>query len=134
MPRNTLLFILYKSKSSQRCKLESSITLALNSNFTKWRPCIWVSYMSVSLVLSWISLRSSLVAQLVKNLPAMQKPQFYPWVRKIPWRKEHLPTPVCLPGEFHGQATVYGVARVGHDWETSTLLVDAKKIVTQIFV
>ena len=26
---------------------------------------------------------------------------FDPWVRKIPWRREWLPTPVFLPGEFH---------------------------------
>ena len=39
-----------------------------------------------------------LVAQLVKNLPAMQET----WVRKIPWRRERLPTPVFWPEEFHG--------------------------------
>ena len=26
-----------------------------------------------------------------------------PWVGKIPWRREWQPTPVFLPGEFHGQ-------------------------------
>ena len=26
---------------------------------------------------------------------------FDPWVHKIPWRREWLPTPVFLPGEFH---------------------------------
>ena len=45
---------------------------------------------------------ASLVAQLVKNLPAMWET----WVRslgwKIPWRRERLPTPGCWPGEFHG--------------------------------
>ena len=46
---------------------------------------------------------ASLAAQTVKNLPAMQRPRFDPWVRKIPWRREWLPTPVFLPGEFHGQ-------------------------------
>ena len=25
-----------------------------------------------------------------------------PWIGKIPWRKEQLPTPVFWPGEFHG--------------------------------
>ena len=25
-----------------------------------------------------------------------------PWVGKIPWRRERLPTPVFWPGEFHG--------------------------------
>ena len=27
---------------------------------------------------------------------------FDPWVGKIPWRRERLPTPVSWPGEFHG--------------------------------
>ena len=30
------------------------------------------------------------------------------WVRKIPWRREQLPTPVFLPGEFHGQRSLAG--------------------------
>ena len=38
----------------------------------------------------------SLVAQLVKNLPAMQETPLYFWVRKIPWRRDRLPTPVLL--------------------------------------
>ena len=31
------------------------------------------------------------------------RPGFHPWVGKIPWRREQLPTPAFLPGEFHGQ-------------------------------
>ena len=31
------------------------------------------------------------------------RPGFEPWVGKIPWRKEWLPTPVFWPGEFHLQ-------------------------------
>ena len=31
------------------------------------------------------------------------RPEFDPWVQNIPWRREWLPTPVFLPGEFHGQ-------------------------------
>ena len=33
---------------------------------------------------------------------------FNPWLRKIPWRKERLPTPVSLPGELHGQRSLAG--------------------------
>ena len=51
-----------------------------------------------SLQYSW----ASLVAQLVKNSPAMQET----WVRSLGWEdpleKEQLPTPVFWPGEFHG--------------------------------
>ena len=39
---------------------------------------------------------ASLVAQLVKNLPAMWET----WVGKIPWRREKLPTAVFWPREF----------------------------------
>ena len=45
---------------------------------------------------------ASPVAQLVKNPPAMWRAGFDPWVGKIPWRRERLPTPVLWPGEFHG--------------------------------
>ena len=31
-----------------------------------------------------------------------RRPGFNPWVRKIPWRRKWQPTPVFLPGEFHG--------------------------------
>ena len=37
--------------------------------------------------------RASLIAQLVKNLPAMQ---FDSWVGKIHWERDRLPTPVFL--------------------------------------
>ena len=39
------------------------------------------------------------MAQTVKNPPAMQETWFDPWVGKIPWRREWLPTPVFLAGE-----------------------------------
>ena len=39
---------------------------------------------------------ASLIAQLVKNPPAMQETQFNFWVGKIPWRRDRLPTPVFL--------------------------------------
>ena len=31
-----------------------------------------------------------------------------PWVEKIPWRREWLPTPVFLPGEFQEQRSLAG--------------------------
>ena len=51
---------------------------------------------------------ASLVAQTVKNLPAMQEMQVHPWVGKIPWRRAWQPTPVFLPGECHGQRRLAG--------------------------
>ena len=54
------------------------------------------------------------VAQLVKNLPAMQETWFDPWVGKIPWRRKWLPTPGLLPGKSHGQMSVVGYSPWGH--------------------
>jgi len=45
---------------------------------------------------------------MVKNLPAVQKAGLDPWVGKILWRKKWLPTPIFLPGEFHGQRSLAG--------------------------
>ena len=46
-----------------------------------------------SLTHSW-HIRASLIAQLVKNPPAMQKTWFNSWVRNIHRRRDRLPTPV----------------------------------------
>ena len=51
---------------------------------------------------------------MVKNLPAMWETRFNPWVGKIPWRREWLPTPVFLENSMDRgawQATVHGVAK-----------------------
>ena len=39
--------------------------------------------------------------------------EFYPWVKKIPWRREWQPTPVLLPGESHGQRSLPGYSPLG---------------------
>ena len=50
------------------------------------------------------------MAQLVKNLPAMQGTEIKSLGQEEgnPWRREWLPTPVFLPGEFHGQRSLVG--------------------------
>ena len=98
--------------------------------------------MALSLKYGSVNRWASLIAQLGKNLPAMQetlgwflgledhwrrdglttpvflgfpcgsagkesaqqcgRPGFDPWVKKIPWRRERLPTPAFWPGAFHG--------------------------------
>ena len=55
----------------------------------------------------------SLGAQTVKNPPSMQRPGFDPWVRKIPWRREWLPTQVFLPRESHEQRSLAGYSAWG---------------------
>ena len=62
--------------------------------------------------------KSSLVAQMVKNPPAMQ--EISPWVRKIPWRREGLPIPVFLPGKSHGREPG-GLQSMGSQSQTQLL-------------
>ena len=52
---------------------------------------------------------TSLGAQSVKNPPAMHgRPGCDLWVRKIPWRRAWLPTPVFLLGESNRQSNLSG--------------------------
>ena len=52
--------------------------------------------------------------------------RFNPWVRKIPWRSDWLPTPVFLPGESNRQRSLAGYPLKGHkesdvsEWLTHT--------------
>jgi len=57
------------------------------------------------------ALWASLVAQLVKNPPAMQETQFDSWVEKIHWRRDRLPTPVflSLPGGSTSRESAHNV-------------------------
>ena len=93
----------------------ASLYSCLRCPFTLW-PCnIWSHGPCIY---------ASLVAQMVENLPAKIEPGLNLWVRKIPWRKNCQPTPVFLPGEFHGQRSLAGYSpwdcRVGHDWVINT--------------
>ena len=52
-----------------------------------------------------------------------RRPGFNPWVGKISWRRKWQPTPVLLPGKFHGWRSLVGYSpwgrRVEHNWVTS---------------
>ena len=71
---------------------------------------------SVLYFLIWVSL----VAQLVKNLLQCGRPGFDPWVGKIHWRRAWQPTPVFLPGEFHGQRSLAGCSPWGRQESNTT--------------
>ena len=57
---------------------------------------------------------TSLVAQMVKNLPAMKET----WIQSLGWEdpmEEGMPShPLFLPGEFHGQRSLAGYSPWGH--------------------
>ena len=59
---------------------------------------------------------SSLVAQMLKNLPAMQET----WVGKLLWRREWQPTLVFLPREFHEQRSLAGYSPWGRKESDTT--------------
>ena len=50
----------------------------------------------------------SLVAQTVKNPPAVRETQVQSLGQEDPLEKGWLPTPVFLPEEFHGQRSLVG--------------------------
>ena len=63
---------------------------------------------------------ASLVAQMVKNLPAVQETWVQSWVGKIPWKRAWHPTPVFLPGESPwteepGRLQSMGLLKVRHN-------------------
>ena len=57
-----------------------------------------------------------------------RRPGFDPWIAKVPWRKEWLPTPVLFPGEFfpgalHGQRSLVGYS----PWSRYFCFIDCMK-------
>ena len=55
-----------------------------------------------------------MVAQTVKNPPAMQETWVQSLGREDPLEKEWQPTPVFCPGEFLGQRSLAGYSPLGH--------------------
>ena len=54
------------------------------------------------------------MAQLIKIQLQCRRPGSNPWVGKISWRREQLPTPVFWPGKFYGQRSLAGHNPWGH--------------------
>ena len=84
---------------------------------------LFLIILNIYILLGYSWLRVSLVVQMVKNLSAM--PEIWVWslCPEDLLRREWLPIPILLSGEFHGQrslvATVHGVSK---SW---TLRIDA---------
>ena len=82
-------------------------------------PCCWAWMLLLlcSVFLPWWLSQSGVC------LPR-GRPGFTPWVGKIPWRRKWQPTPVFLPGEAHGQASLMDYSPWGHrdsdrtEWQT----------------
>ena len=97
--RRELFFFLSKSYDVSVCKY-----LFLNYHLlrTYYIPVTMVTpymyyFIWPSQVTQWLSI----------HLPS-RRLRFIPWVGKIPWRRTWQPTPVFLPGKFHGQRSLRG--------------------------
>ena len=62
----------------------------------------------------------NLEAQMVKNLPAMQKTQVWSLGREGPWRRKWQSTPVLLPGKSYGQRSLVGYSSWGRKESDTT--------------
>ena len=54
-----------------------------------------------------------------------RRPGFNPWVGKISWRRKWQPTPVFLPGKFHGQRGLVSYSPWGLKESDTTERLDA---------
>ena len=71
-------------------------------------PCMKIVSFFVSSFLMILGFPDSSVGKKKKNRLQCRRPLFSSWVRKIPWRRERLPTPVFWPEEFHGPHSPWG--------------------------
>ena len=56
----------------------------------------------IFMLILYLATLASLLAQMVKNLPAMQETQVQSLAQEEPWKREWQPIPLFLSGEFHG--------------------------------
>ena len=68
---------------------------------------------SVTGLIPSTSEKSIIMAQMVKNLPAVWETQVESPGQKDPWRGEWLPPAVFLPAEFYGQRSLAGLQSMG---------------------
>ena len=66
---------------------------------THWEP-LWLSWLRICL--------------------QYRRPEFSPWIGRIPWKREALPILVFLPEEFHGQRTLVGYSPWGQKESDTT--------------
>ena len=106
-----------------QCGLVSLLyVLLIPDTFPSWRVAWWSSHSQAceffpsfsSIIGFWAIYRASLVTQQAMQEMQWRKCKFDPWVGKMPWRRKWQPTPVFLPGEFHGQRSVAGYNPWGH--------------------
>ena len=101
------------------------LPLTLSELVLKILSFLEVPYFFFRFQAAWLacSLRFRMVLRKVKRLAWLLgqwsvylqcgRPRFSPWVGKIPWKRKWQPTPVFLPGRFHGRRSLVGYSPWG---------------------
>ena len=63
-----------------------------------------------------------------------RRQRFSPWVRTVPWSRKWQPTPISLPGKFHGQRSLVGYCPWGHKESDMTERLSMHAIIHTIYV
>ena len=93
--------------------MEKTLMLGKMEGKRRWQRMRWLDGITDSMDMSLSSSESwwwtgkpgvlqSMGSQRVRYDWATEVNWVSPWIGKIPWRRESLPTPVFCPGEFHG--------------------------------
>ena len=92
----------FKGNSTHEKKIHW-IVYFLNFLCTELCTLTWKTFYHNSLFGHFpLSIGASLVALQYRMCLQCRRPEFDPWMGKIPWSRKWQPTPVFLPGESHG--------------------------------
>ena len=131
-PVNFTGFSAYESKSDSslpRAANTQPSCVYFSSSLNSFVYQVRTSLSSIlpSLPLSW----ASLVAQMVKNLPARQETWVWSLGQEDLLEKGWLPIPIFLSGEFHGQRNLMGYSPWGHK-KSDTIVTNSWPVTTNM--
>ena len=86
----------------------------IKKNNTKKQNRVFRNQKIAPIFLLYVPTGASLVAQMVKHLPAMRETWVQFLGREDPLEKEMAPAPIFLPGEFHRQRRLAGYSSWNH--------------------
>ena len=92
------------------CKLKTTKRIHVKGYF-----CLYLFVPYIYELTRWCSSKESTC-----QCRRCKRHKFDPWVRKIPWRREWLPTLVFLPGKSHGQRSLVVCSPWGHEESDTT--------------